>query len=66
MITNYCVPRKKNKNIILAQLTNAQAIENLVLNSRILKMTEEKETQIKSTVGKDLRQACDKYKDAMF
>ena len=47
-------------------MTNSQAIENLVLNSRILKLTEEKETQVKATVGRDLRLACDKYKDAMF
>ena len=56
----------KEKNILLAQLTNSQAIENLVLNSRILKLTEEKETQVKATVGRDLRLACDKYKEAMF
>jgi hypothetical protein len=56
----------KEKNILLAQLTNSQAIENLVLNSRILKLIEEKETQVKATVGRDLRLACDKYKEAMF
>jgi hypothetical protein len=32
----------REKNIVLAQLTNAQAIENLVLNSRILKMVQAK------------------------
>jgi hypothetical protein len=56
----------KEKNIVLAQLTNTQAIENLVLNSRILKMTQEKEIQIKSTVGTDLKQATDRYKETMM
>ncbi len=32
----------REKNIVLPQLTNAQAIENLVLNSRILKMAQDK------------------------
>jgi hypothetical protein len=55
----------KEKNIVLAQLTNAQAIENLVLNSRILKMAQEKEVQVRSTIGADLKAATDRYKDAM-
>ena len=45
----------KEKNIIvLAQLANKQAIENLVLNSRILKMAQEKDIQVR-----------DRIKDAM-
>jgi hypothetical protein len=56
----------KEKNIVLAQLTNAQAIENLVLNSRILKMAHEKEVQVRSTIGADLKQATGRYKDAMM
>jgi len=56
----------KEKSIVLAQLTNAQAIENLVLNSRILKMVQDKETQVRTTVGADLKAATDKYKDAMW
>jgi hypothetical protein len=55
----------KEKSIVLARLTNAQAIENLVLNSRILKMAQEKEVQVRSTIGADLKAATDRYKDAM-
>ncbi len=55
----------KEKNIILAQLTNAQAIENLVLKSRILKLAQDKEVQVRSTIGADLQAATDRYKDAM-
>ena len=56
----------KERSIVLAQLTNAQAIKNLVLNSRILKMVQDKETQVRTTVGADLKAATDKYKDAMW
>ena len=55
----------KEKNIVLAQLANKQAIENLVLNSRILKMAQEKDIQVRSTIGADLKAATDKIKDAM-
>ena len=41
----------KEKNIYLAELTGSQAIENLVLNSRILNMVQEKEIQVQSTVA---------------
>ncbi len=55
----------REKNIVLAQLTNAQAIENLVVNSRILKMAQDKEVQVRSTIGADLKAATDRYKEAM-
>ncbi len=56
----------KEKNIVLAQLTNPQAIENLVLNSSILKMAQDKEMQVRSTIGADLKAATDRYKEAMW
>jgi hypothetical protein len=55
----------KEKNIYLAKLTASQAIENLVLNSRILKMAENMEAQVRSTIGADLQAATERYKEAM-
>jgi hypothetical protein len=55
----------KEKNIVLAQLVNTQAIENLELNSRILKMAQAQEIQVRSTIGAELKLATDKYKDVM-
>ncbi len=40
----------KEKNIYLAKLTGSQAIEKLVQSSRILKMAQDKEIQVRSTV----------------
>ena len=55
----------REKNIYLGKLTASQAIENLLLNSRVLKMVDDMETQIKSTIGADLKAATEKYKEAM-
>jgi hypothetical protein len=55
----------KEQNILLAQLVNAQAIENLALNARVLTMVGAKETEIKSTAGAELKRATDRYKIAM-
>ena len=55
----------KEQNILLAQLVNAQAIENLALNARVLTMVGARETEIKSTAGAELKRATDRYKIAM-
>ena len=55
----------KEKNIYLAKLTGSQAIENLVLNSRILNMVQEKEIRVQSTLGADLKAATARFEQAM-
>jgi hypothetical protein len=55
----------KEKNIYLAKLAGSQAIENLVLNSRILKLAQDKEIQVRSTIGADLKSATERFEQAM-
>ncbi len=46
-------------------MVNAQAIENLALNTRVLTMAEAQEIEIKSSAGAELNRANDRYKVAV-
>jgi hypothetical protein len=47
----------KERNIVLAHLAHKQSLENLDLNSRLLRMVQEKESRMETNIGADLKKA---------
>jgi hypothetical protein len=47
----------KEQNIVMAHLANKQSLKNLELNSRILRLVQEKEARIEINIGADLKRA---------
>jgi hypothetical protein len=55
----------KERNIVLAHLAHKQSLENLDLNSRLLRMIEEKESRMETNIGADLKKATASLKISM-
>jgi hypothetical protein len=55
----------KERNIVLAHLAHKQSLENLDLNSRLLRMIEEKESRMETNIGADLKKATANLKISM-
>jgi hypothetical protein len=55
----------KEQNIVLAHLANKQSLENLELNSRILRLVKEKESGMETNIGADLKRATASLKISM-
>ncbi len=55
----------KERNIVLAHLAHKQSLENLDLNSRLLRMVQEKESRMETNIGADLKRATASLKISM-
>jgi hypothetical protein len=55
----------KERNIVLAHLAHKQSLENLDLNSRLLRMVQEKESRMETIIGADLKRATASLKISM-
>jgi hypothetical protein len=47
----------KERNIVLAHLAHKQSLENLDLNSRLLRMVQEKESRMEANIGAEVKRA---------
>jgi hypothetical protein len=55
----------KERNIVLAHLAHKQSLENLELNSRILRLVQAKESRMETNIGADLKRATASFKISM-